>query len=357
MSRASASSAGASSLGLSLATQASRSASASGSSSPALRMTARARPSEVTSPTIETILPALPDSVKIGDNRPMPEINSLEQRILESIDSLTPAEKRVARAILASYPASATRSAAAIAEVAESSPASVVRFAGKLGFASLREFQEAVRSGIEGMYRSPYETVSPASSEHDLIEAVVKGEAQNVAATLNRLTPESIRGLRRLLVEASSIVGMGGRFSHALAVYLQAHLRLIRSGTTIVGPADVADDIAHLGRGTLIVIFDFRRYHPQAEFAARYVKARRGKVIVVTDVYVSPAAQHADHTLVAEVEGPHLVESYASVVALLDMIIGDLVAANAESMRRRIDRVEIARTQLDDVVLRNARDV
>jgi DNA-binding MurR/RpiR family transcriptional regulator len=278
-------------------------------------------------------------------------IDSLEQLILESIDSLTPAEKRVARAILASYPASATRSSSAIAEVAESSPASVVRFVNKLGFGSLREFQEAVRSGIEGMYRSPYETVAPASSEHDLIEAVIKAEANNVAATLTRLTPESIRSLRTLLTDASSIAVIGGRFSQALAVYLHAHLRLIRAGVMVVG-SDVADEIAHVGRGALIVIFDFRRYDPQAEFAARYVKARRGKVIVVTDVHVSPAAQHADHTLVAEIEGPHLVESYASVVALLDMIIGDLVAANADAMRRRIDRVEGARSQLDDVVSR-----
>jgi DNA-binding MurR/RpiR family transcriptional regulator len=281
-------------------------------------------------------------------------IDSLEQRILESIDSLTPAEKRVARAILAAYPASATRSSSAIAEAAESSPASVVRFVNKLGFTSLREFHEAVRAGLEGMYRSPYETLAPASSEHDLIEAVIQAEANNVAATLNRLTPESIRNLRTLLAEASSVAVMGGRFSHALAVYLHAHLRLIRSGAMIVHTADVADEIAHLGRGTLIVIFDFRRYHPQAEFAARYVKARRGKVIVVTDVHVSPAAQHADHTLVAEVEGPHLVESYASVVALLDMVIGDLVATNADAMRRRIDRVEQARTQLDELVFRTA---
>jgi DNA-binding MurR/RpiR family transcriptional regulator len=279
-------------------------------------------------------------------------IDSLEQLILESIDSLTPAEKRVARAILASYPASATRSSSAIAEVAESSPASVVRFVNKLGFASLREFREAVRSGLEGMYRSPYETVAPASSEHDLIEAVIQAEASNVAATLTRLTPESIRSLRKLLADASAIAVMGGRFSHALAVYLHAHLRLIRSGAMLVHTADVADEIAHLGRGTLIVIFDFRRYDPQAEFAAHYVKARRGKVIVVTDVHVSPAAQHADHTLVAEVEGPHLVESYASVVALLDMIIGDLVAAHADAMRRRIDRVEGARTELDELVFR-----
>ena len=277
-------------------------------------------------------------------------IDSLEQQILESIDSLTPAEKRVARAILASYPASATRSSSAIAEVAKSSPASVVRFVNKLGFASLREFHEAVRSGLEGMYRSPYETVAPASSEHDLIEAVIQAEATNVAATLNRLTPESIRSLRTLFTQASSIAVMGGRFSHALAVYLHAHLRLIRSGTTIVHTADVADEIAHFGRGTLMVIFDFRRYDPHAEFAARYMKTRRGKVIVVTDVHISPAAQHADHTLVAEVTGPHLVESYASIVALLDMIIGDLVATNADAMGRRIDRVEGARTQLGDVV-------
>jgi DNA-binding MurR/RpiR family transcriptional regulator len=284
----------------------------------------------------------------------MASIDSLEQLILESIDSLTPAEKRVARAILGSYPASATRSSSAIAEVAGSSPASVVRFVNKLGFTSLREFHEAVRSGLEGMYRSPYETVAPAPSEDELIEAVIQGEAKNVAATLKRLTPESIRNMRQLLVEASSIAVMGGRFSHSLAVYLHAHLRLMRRGVMVVRTADVADEIAHLGRGTLMVIFDFRRYHPQAEFAARYVKRRRGKVIVVTDVHVSPAAQHADHTLVAEVEGPHMVESYASVVALLDMLIADLVATDGDAMRRRIDRVEVARTQLDDLVVRKA---
>ena len=280
----------------------------------------------------------------------MTSIDSIEQLILHSINSLTPAETRVARAILDSYPVLATRSSLAIAEASGSSPASVIRFVTKLGFADMHEFHEAVRDGLAGMYRSPYETLAPASSEHDLIEAVVAAEAQNVTATLRRQTPESIRALRTLFIEASSIAVIGGRFSHALAVYLHAHLRLIRSGVVILGAADVADDIAHLGRGSLVVVFDFRRYHPQAEFAARYIKSRRGKVVVITDPALSPAAHHADHTLVAEVEGPHLVESYASVVALLDMIIGDLVATNGDSMRRRIDRVEAARAELDSLV-------
>jgi hypothetical protein len=44
------------------------------------------------------------------------------------------------------------------------------------------------------------------------------------------------------------------------------------------------------------------------------------------------------------------VESYASVVALLDMVIGDLVATNGDAMRRRIERVESARAQLDELI-------
>lgn len=280
----------------------------------------------------------------------MTSINTLEQLILESINSLTPAETRVARAILDSYPALATRSASAIAEASGSSPATVIRFVTKLGFADMREFHESIRDGLAGMYRSPYETLAPAPSENELIDAVVAAEVANIAATLNRQTPESIRALRNLLSEASSIGVMGGRFSHGLAVYLHAHLRLIRSAVTILRTTDVADDIAHVGRGAVIVVFDFRRYHPQAEFAARYVKSRRGKVVVITDPHLSPAAHYADHTLVAEVEGPHLVESYASVVALLDMIVGDLVATNGDAMRRRISRVEHARTQLDEIV-------
>lgn len=280
----------------------------------------------------------------------MTSINTLEQLILESINSLTPAETRVARAILDSYPALATRSASAIAEASGSSPATVIRFVTKLGFADMREFHESIRDGLAGMYRSPYETLAPAPSENELIDAVVAAEAANIAATLNRQTPESIRALRNLLSEASSIGVMGGRFSHGLAVYLHAHLRLIRSAVTILRTTDVADDIAHVGRGAVIVVFDFRRYHPQAEFAAQYVKSRRGKVVVITDPHLSPAAHYADHTLVAEVEGPHLVESYASVVALLDMIVGDLVATNGDAMRRRISRVEQARTQLDEIV-------
>ncbi len=269
----------------------------------------------------------------------------VEQRILGSINSLTPAETQVARAILASYPASATRSSSAIAHNAGTSPASVIRFVAKLGFASLSDFHEAVRGELDARSRSPFEMVRPAS-DGSLIESVVDAEAANISSTLRRVTPQTLETLRAHIMDASTVAVLGGRFSHAMAVYLHAHLRLIRPGAVLLSPANVPDQIAHAGRGSCLVVFDFRRYHGEADFAARYVKERRGRVIVITDPYLSPASHHADITLIADIEGPHLVDSYAAVVTLLDTIIGDLVSADPRT-RRRIERVEAARSLLD----------
>ncbi|MDX6535407.1 MAG: hypothetical protein QOF68_3151 [Gaiellales bacterium] len=284
----------------------------------------------------------------------MPAINadtgspaSVEQLILDVINTLTPAETRVARSILAAYPGSATHSSSAIAAAASTSPATVIRFVGKLGFPTLRDFHEAVRAELDGRWRSPFETVQAASSERGLIEAVIATETANVSSTLRRLSASSLEAVRELILDASTVAVLGGRFSHAMAVYLHAHLRLIRSGAVIMSPANVPDQIAHAGRGSCLVVFDFRRYHREAEYAARYVKSRRGKVVVITDPYVSPASHHADHTLIADIEGPHVADSYAAVTALLDVIIGDLIGADPQRTRRRIDRVETARDLLD----------
>jgi DNA-binding MurR/RpiR family transcriptional regulator len=266
----------------------------------------------------------------------------VQQRILQALDSLTPMQTQIARSILASYPGSATRSSAAIARSSGTSSASVTRFVQRLGFATVREFQEAVRSDLDERFRSPW-LRNESPSEDSALETVIQAEAANISETLRRLSPGMLAGLRELLLGASTVSTLGGRFSYALAVYLSAHLRLVRPHVTVLTAADIADQLAHAGRGTCLVVFDFRRYQPEAEAAARYVKSRRGRVIVITDPYLSPASHHADRVLVAEIEAPRLVDSYAAVVALLDTIVSDLASAGGKRTRGRIERVEEAR--------------
>lgn len=268
-------------------------------------------------------------------------MNDVRGRILEVVDSLSPAEKQVASAILTSYPSLATRSAAEIAETAKVSTASVTRFVARLEFQSFKEFRDAILLELS----TPVAAEAPLGGPHlSKIERVAEVDARNVNNTLNRLTATALAETRDALLSASEVAILGGRFSYSLAMYLHTHLQIIRPDVYLVSRANVADQIAHYGRGTCMVIFDYPRYQPDAETAVRYIKRRRGRAIVFTDPYLSPASQRADITLIADIEGPSpVIDSFVAPTALIDMIVTDLVTAGHGQTEQRIRVVHEAR--------------
>ena len=59
------------------------------------------------------------------------------------MDELTPAERKVARTLLARYPAAGLESTAALAAAAGTSKPTVLRLLARLGFGSYPDFQDA----------------------------------------------------------------------------------------------------------------------------------------------------------------------------------------------------------------------
>src|SRR6266571_5947358 len=82
-----------------------------------------------------------------------------EHRVVELVrqrlDSLSPAERRLARVLLASYPIAGLESVARFAERAGVSPPTVTRFITKLGFTGYPEFQEVLRHEVQARLSSP----------------------------------------------------------------------------------------------------------------------------------------------------------------------------------------------------------
>ena len=277
------------------------------------------------------------------------EHGSLADRILTAHDSLTPSERRVGQAILASYPGSGLGSASAIAEASATSPATVIRFVVKLGFDGLPSFHLALRAEIDQRLRSPFELSVPHRGSDGFLGSILDSQLQIVSETLGRLSLETLTDVTRLLMKSSRLWIMGGRFSQAIAHYLYAHFQLLRPDVRLLGPwpAPIADQLAHCGRSDCLVVFDFRRYQGDAAFAARLVKQRRGRIVVVTDPYLSPAAQAADHTLIASVAGSAVADSYAGALALVDALVSQVLLADEQEMREQIAMVEEARAELN----------
>src|SRR5439155_2817804 len=80
---------------------------------------------------------------------------SVGEVVRQRLDSLSPAERRLARVLLASYPIAGLESVARFAERAGVSPPTVTRFITKLGFRGYPEFQESLRLEVQARLSSP----------------------------------------------------------------------------------------------------------------------------------------------------------------------------------------------------------
>src|ERR1051325_6002989 len=75
--------------------------------------------------------------------------------VRQRLDSLSPAERKLARVLLASYPIAGLESVARFAERAGVSAPTVTRFITKIGFRGYPEFQEQLRQEVQARLSSP----------------------------------------------------------------------------------------------------------------------------------------------------------------------------------------------------------
>lgn len=86
---------------------------------------------------------------------------ALADEIRHKLGELSPAERKVARVLLAGYPAAGFETVAVLAERAAVSAPTVIRFANRLGYRGFPDFQAALREELDARNASPlslYET-------------------------------------------------------------------------------------------------------------------------------------------------------------------------------------------------------
>src|SRR5688500_12513158 len=93
-------------------------------------------------------------------------------RISRSNERLTPAERRVAEAVLADPASVAFGTVAALARRAGTSGPSVLRFAAKLGFDGFVDLQSAVQDELAGQLRPAAERIRAHASARPLARAL-----------------------------------------------------------------------------------------------------------------------------------------------------------------------------------------
>ncbi|MCY4728289.1 MurR/RpiR family transcriptional regulator [Nocardioides sp. STR2] len=274
---------------------------------------------------------------------------TVAERIREGLGRCSPAERRVGRLLLADYPAAGLDTVARLAERAETSGPTVLRFLSRLGFDGFGDLQEALRGEIAERTASPLSllTAEPAGSADDSL----LGRAHSVlpaatARTLETLPPDEVETAVRLLADRRYRVSAdGGRFTRLLAEYLVLHLMQVRGDSRLLPtqPLSRTDVLLDIGRRDVLVLFDFRRYEPDSRALAEECAEAGAKIVLVTDRWLSPISGIADVVLPVQVDA--VAAAYDSLVpalAVVEVLVAGVLSASGDDAERRMTRFEEA---------------
>ena len=197
------------------------------------------------------------------------------------LDELTPAERKVARTLLARYPAAGLESTAALAAAAGTGKPTVLRLLARLGFGGYPDFQERLRAEVTIHEREPAEPgPGPAGG----------------TVRRQRLPPR-------------------GRTAFPARHATAGHRAAGRNRTSRFTACRTPEACRHIRRILLAV----DRPHAAKEVVST-AKTYGASVILITDESLSPSAEEADIVLPVAVDGIPF-DSLAALLVLTESLV------------------------------------
>lgn len=276
----------------------------------------------------------------------------LRDEVFARMDELSPAEKKVARSLLADYPSAGLASAAQLAKSAGTSTPTVLRLVSRLDIGSYPEFQQRLREEVSQQLNSPVSRAADrltGEGDGTLFSRSV-GQRLGLVDRLSATVPPSEfeAAVELLATAAGSIVVNGGYFSRYVGQILVMQLDQLVDGVVLATEPLGRDIGLYLGMGkdSVAVVFDLRRYELPAKQVAALARARGAAVLVITDEGLSPAADDADVVLPIAVDGVPF-DSFAALVVLVEALVEGVFQRVGESglarMRAWEESVQIHR--------------
>jgi DNA-binding MurR/RpiR family transcriptional regulator len=250
---------------------------------------------------------------------------------------LTPAERRIAEAVLAEPTLLAFGTVSDLANHVGTSRPTIVRFANTLGFKGYSQLQRHVRTDLSHALARPSERI-----RHEKQSALPARVAISSAITsvFDALDGDRIAELVTPIVHAEKVWVLSGETSQAGAHALQSGLSMVRPGVRFLQEHSLGTDLSDAGPKDAAIVFDFFRYRRQVTSAARVFADSGVTVVAITDSPLSPLAELADTWCEIEVPAVGPFDSSVPAVAIAELLVARVAKELQQDATARIDRIE-----------------
>lgn len=253
-------------------------------------------------------------------------METVAEKVNSSIDSLSPASRRIARALLADYPSAGLGTTSSLADLANSSPASVVRFCTQLGFDSFVEMQDRLRTELTTRSASPLIRAEAETAGRDFSDEFSSSgtdRANLITRTFQQNPRSEIARLVQMLTKVSNrVVVVGGHYSGLVGRVAQLQLSKVRPSVTFLEDPMGRDlhVVTDLRRQDLLLVLDVRRYQEHLFQVSEAAKRNSASVALITDQWLSPVAGISDVVLQAAVD-VSFFDSQVGCLALVEAVV------------------------------------
>lgn len=272
--------------------------------------------------------------------------HSIDQIIKQSFETLTRAERQFANLVMTNYPVSGLGTITQLAEKAEVSAPTLVRLVQKLGFKGFPEFQTQLREELEAKTVGPiikHDSWALKAPDSHIINRFAESVMENIHQTLGKIDTESFDECCQLLSNTQAPLHIvGGRITRALADYFFLHMQVVRKDVTHI--QSISNCWPHylldIEKGSVLVIFDIRRYENGTLKLAEAAYERGAKIILFTDQWRSPVEKFADYRFSAKVDVPSAWDSTIGLQLLIETFIAAVQELTWPETRSRMEELE-----------------
>ena len=250
---------------------------------------------------------------------------------------LTPAERRIAQAVLAEPTLLAFGTVSDLAGRVGTSRPTIVRFATKLGFSGYSQLQRHVRSDLSRRLARPSERIRRNAETALPVRAAIDGA---ITSVFDALEGDRLEEFAAPIVRAETVWILSGESSRAGAHALLSGLSMIRPGVRSLEEHSYGTDLSDAGKVDAAVVFDFFRYRRQVAKAAGVFADAGVTVLAVTDSPLSPLAEMADYWCELEVPAIGPFDSSVPAVAFAELLVSRVARDLKNEATARIDRIE-----------------
>lgn len=244
--------------------------------------------------------------------------------LAERVAALSPRRREIIRPVLEHPRSFVLLSVRDMAARLGSDPATIVRIARSMNFASYKAFQRylhelsiANATSLDTMQSGPGDATVTGTIRDSL-----GSDMRNLTALRNSLDLVRVARLAQRVYTAKRILLLGGDLAESLVQFFHYHLLVLGLNVQVASTAGHAAYLTLSAAPTdLVVAISFRRGLRQTVEGMQRAKQGGAYCVGITDTYLSPVAQHADEFFLASIEAPSFGASYVAPMATINAIL------------------------------------